>query len=106
MTVNLYLVLVCAGETLHADYITEYSTDRIEMHVGAVQSGQRVVLIDDLIATGGTLCAGIELIKMAGACVVECGCIIELPELKGRERLGDIPLFVLVEKEDTEGGLE
>jgi adenine phosphoribosyltransferase len=43
------------GETVFADYITEYSTDRIEMHVGAVQAGQRVVLVDDLIATGGTL---------------------------------------------------
>lgn len=91
---------------MHADYITEYSTDRIEMHVGAVQSGQRVVLIDDLIATGGTLCAGMELIKKAGATVIECGCIIELPELKGRDKLGDIPLFVLVEKEDSAGGLE
>lgn len=44
------------GETIFADYITEYSTDRIEMHVGAVAPGNRVVLIDDLIATGGTLC--------------------------------------------------
>lgn len=44
-----------AGETIYADYITEYSTDRIEMHVGAVKAGQRVVLIDDLVATGGTL---------------------------------------------------
>lgn len=44
-----------AGETISADYVTEYSTDRIEMHTGAVQPGQRVLLIDDLIATGGTL---------------------------------------------------
>lgn len=44
-----------SGETIYADYITEYSTDRIEMHVGAVKPGQRVVLIDDLVATGGTL---------------------------------------------------
>ena len=45
-----------AGETLSADYITEYSTDRIEMHTGAIRPGQRVLLLDDLIATGGTLC--------------------------------------------------
>lgn len=44
-----------AGATLSEEYVTEYSTDRIEMHVGAVQAGQRVVLVDDLIATGGTL---------------------------------------------------
>ena len=45
------------------------------------------------------------MIKKAGGEVVECACVIELPELKGREKLGDIPLFVLVEKEDTEGGM-
>jgi adenine phosphoribosyltransferase len=49
--------------------------------------------------------AGIELIRKADAEVIGCGCIVELPELKGREKLGDIPLYVLVEKEDTEGGL-
>jgi adenine phosphoribosyltransferase len=89
------------GETIYADYITEYSTDRIEMHLGAIQAGQRVVLIDDLVATGGTLAAGIELVKKAGGEVVSCGCVIELPELNGREKLGGIPLFILVEKEDT-----
>ena len=45
------------GETICADYVTEYSTDRIEMHTGAITPGQRVLLVDDLIATGGTLCA-------------------------------------------------
>jgi hypothetical protein len=49
--------------------------------------------------------AGIELIKKAGAEVISCGCIIELPELKGRDKLGEIPLYVLCEKEDTESGL-
>ena len=49
--------------------------------------------------------AGIELIGKAGGEVVGCGCVIELPELKGRDKLGGIPLFVMVEKEDTEGGL-
>lgn len=49
--------------------------------------------------------AGLELIKKAGAEVISCGCIIELPELKGRDKLGEIPLYVLCEKEDTEGSL-
>ena len=123
------------GETVFADYITEYSTDRIEMHVGAVQAGQRVVLVDDLIATGGTLreweqqhsyslsvdfrfarcavvggaltcsapgaVAGMELMKKAGGEVLECACVIELPELKGRDRLVGVPLFVLVEKAEN-----
>ncbi|KAL4450632.1 hypothetical protein ABPG77_000988 [Micractinium sp. CCAP 211/92] len=87
------------GATISADYVTEYSTDRIEMHVGALQPGQRVVLVDDLIATGGTLRAGVELVKKAGGEVVEAACVIELPELKGREKLDGLPLHVLVEKE-------
>eukprot|EP00879_Flechtneria_rotunda_P028341 GHRR01030442.1.p1 GENE.GHRR01030442.1~~GHRR01030442.1.p1 ORF type:complete len:166 (+),score=34.45 GHRR01030442.1:152-649(+) len=50
------------GETISESYITEYSTDRIEMHTGAITAGQRVVLVDDLIATGGTLKAGVNLV--------------------------------------------
>ena len=49
------MLLFSAGETIYADYVTEYSTDRIEMHVGAIKPGNKTVLIDDLIATGGTL---------------------------------------------------
>ncbi|KAL4853251.1 Adenine phosphoribosyltransferase 1 [Chlorella vulgaris] len=73
------------------------------MHVGAVRQGQRVLLVDDLIATGGTLRAGVELVQKAGGKVVEAACIIELPELKGREKLEGLPLFVLVEKEGLRG---
>ena len=53
----------CAGPTVGASYQLEYGEDRIEMHTGAIQKGQRVLLIDDLIATGGTLAAGIKLIE-------------------------------------------
>ncbi|KAI0501517.1 adenine phosphoribosyltransferase 1 [Dendrobium catenatum] len=84
------------GEVISEEYSLEYGTDTMEMHVGAVQFNDRVLVIDDLIATGGTLCAAIKLIERAGAEVIECACVIELPELKGRERLGDRPLFVLV----------
>jgi adenine phosphoribosyltransferase len=87
------------GPTIGVDYSLEYGTDRIEMHVGAVQAGERVVIIDDLIATGGTMGAGISLIEQAGAEVVETACLIELVDLKGREKLGKTPLFVLVEYE-------
>ncbi|MCI02557.1 adenine phosphoribosyltransferase 1 chloroplastic-like, partial [Trifolium medium] len=52
------------------------------MHVGAVQPGERALVIDDLIATGGTLCAAIKLLERVGVNVVECACVIELPELK------------------------
>lgn len=87
------------GATLSEEYVTEYSTDRIEMHVGAVQPGQRVVLVDDLIATGGTLRAGLDLVKKAGGDVVEAAAVIDLG-LGGRQKLPeDLPLFVLVEKQ-------
>lgn len=85
------------GEVISEEYALEYGTDRIEMHVGAVQPGDRTLVVDDLIATGGTLSAAMRLLERVGAEVVECACVIELPELKGRERLGGKPLFILVE---------
>ncbi|CAN4092141.1 unnamed protein product [Withania somnifera] len=84
------------GEVISEEYSLEYGTDKIEMHVGAVQAGERALVVDDLIATGGTLTAAIRLLERVGVEVFECACVIELPELKGRDRLGDKPLFVLV----------
>ncbi|KAJ8453303.1 hypothetical protein Cgig2_008187 [Carnegiea gigantea] len=84
------------GEVISEEYSLEYGTDIMEMHVGAVEAGERAIIIDDLIATGGTLCAAIKLLEHVEAEVVECACVIELPELKGRERLGGKPLFVLI----------
>lgn len=85
------------GEVISEEYTLEYGQDCLEMHVGAVELGERVLVVDDLIATGGTLCAAIGLLERSGAEVVECACVIELPELKGRERLNDKPLYILVE---------
>lgn len=92
---------IAAGETIGASYDLEYGSDRIEMHTGHIKSGQRVLLIDDLIATGGTLGAGIKLMQQVGAEIVEAACVIELPELKGRQKVIDAgaKLFVLIEKE-------
>ncbi|XP_055833115.1 adenine phosphoribosyltransferase 1-like [Solanum dulcamara] len=84
------------GEVISEEYSLEYGTDKMEMHVGAVQAGERALVVDDLIATGGTLTAAMRLLERVGVEVVECACVIELPELKGRDRLGDKPLFVLV----------
>ncbi|KAI3933829.1 hypothetical protein MKW92_001431 [Papaver armeniacum] len=84
------------GVVISEEYSLEYGTDKLEMHVGAVQAGERALIVDDLIATGGTLCAGIRLLERVGAEIVECACLIELVELKGRDRLGDKPLFILV----------
>ncbi|KAI3822288.1 hypothetical protein L1987_09877 [Smallanthus sonchifolius] len=89
------------GEVISEKYILEYGSDCLEMHVGAVESGDRALIVDDLIATGGTLCAAMNLLERAGAEVVECACVIEVPELKGRERLRSHgkPLYVLVESQ-------
>ncbi|KAG6475060.1 hypothetical protein ZIOFF_064277 [Zingiber officinale] len=85
------------GEVISENYVLEYGTDCLEMHVGAVQPGERALVVDDLVATGGTLCAAISLLERAGAEVVECACVIELPELKGRERLNGKNLYILME---------
>ncbi|CAK0779554.1 adenine phosphoribosyltransferase [Coccomyxa viridis] len=87
------------GPTVGASYQLEYGEDRIEMHTGAIQKGQRVLLIDDLIATGGTLAAGIKLIEEIDAKVVECAVVIELKDLNGKAKLGGLPLYVQVQKE-------
>ncbi|CAL0311667.1 unnamed protein product [Lupinus luteus] len=85
------------GKVISQEYTLEYGRDCLEMHVGAVEPGERALVVDDLIATGGTLCAAMDLLERVGAEVVECACVIELPELKGRDRLNGKPLYVLVE---------
>lgn len=85
------------GEVISEEYVLEYGRDCLEMHVGAVEAGERALVVDDLVATGGTLCAAMNLLERAGAEVVECACLIELPDLKGRERLKGKPLYILVE---------
>ncbi|KAK1408262.1 hypothetical protein QVD17_39898 [Tagetes erecta] len=89
------------GEVISEKYILEYGSDCLEMHVGAVKTGDRALIVDDLIATGGTICAAMNLLERAGAEVIECACVIEVPELKGRERLRmhGKPLYVLVESQ-------
>nr|GMD98237.1 adenine phosphoribosyltransferase 4 [Ipomoea batatas] len=87
------------GKVFRQEYDLEYGSDCLEMHVGAVEAGDRALVVDDLIATGGTLCAAMDLLERAGAEVVECACVIEIPELKGRDRLNGKPLYVLVESQ-------
>jgi adenine phosphoribosyltransferase len=83
------------GLTIGLNYALEYGTDRIEMQADAVPAGKRVVLLDDLLATGGTMSAGVSLLRQAGAVVPCAACLIELSFLKGRERL-DVPFEALV----------
>jgi len=82
------------GPTRRHTYELEYGTDTIEIQDDALQPGQRVVILDDLLATGGTLAASIELCQQVGADVVGCGVVIELEFLNGRNAI-DIPICAL-----------
>ena len=75
--------------TVGYDYELEYGSDRLEMHIDAVPSGQRVLLVDDLLATGGTISACGELIRKQGGVVAAYSFLIELGFLEGRSKLGD-----------------
>lgn len=73
--------------TIGHDYDLEYGSDRIEIHTDAIEKGERVLLVDDLIATGGTADAACTLIEKMGGVIVECCFIIDLPDIGGRARL-------------------
>jgi adenine phosphoribosyltransferase len=85
--------------TVEESYELEYGNATVEMHTDAVRPGERVVLIDDLIATGGTMMAGKRLLERLGAQVVEGAAIVDLPELGGSARLREagLPLYTLVD---------
>ena len=87
------------GATIGLDYGLEYGHDRIEVQADALAPGQRVVMVDDLLATGGTMHAGIELLRMVGAVVPAAAVMIELTGLGGRARL-DVPVETLMAYED------
>jgi len=75
------------AETIGHDYELEYGTDRIEIHTDAISKGEKVLLVDDLIATGGTAEAACKLIDKMGGKIVECCFVIDLPDIGGRARL-------------------
>jgi len=87
------------GAVLGLSYALEYGEDRIEMQADAIQQGQRVVLLDDLLATGGTMAAGISLLQQAGADVVGSAALIELTFLRGRSRI-HVPFDALLTYDD------
>lgn len=84
------------ARTVRETYDLEYGTDTIEMHEDAVEAGQNVLVVDDLLATGGTAAAACRLIEKAGGRVVECCFLIELSFLNGREKLGSREVFSLL----------
>ena len=84
------------GETMAQEYELEYGTDEVEIHTDSVIPGENILLVDDLIATGGTALAGVQLLQRAGANVVGCSFIVDLPELGGRQKLEDAGQSVMV----------
>lgn len=85
--------------TISATYTLEYGEDIVEMHEDAISKGEKVVIIDDLIATGGTIEAAVKLVKNLGGDIVECAFVVELPDLKGREKIQDEKIFAICEFE-------
>jgi adenine phosphoribosyltransferase len=84
------------AETLSTDYELEYGANTMEIHADGVEKGQKVLIIDDLLATGGTLGASARLVEMTGGIVSEIGVIIELSFLEGRKNLSDYNIYSLL----------
>lgn len=87
------------GETVSITYDLEYGTDTLEIHKDAIKKGQRVAIVDDLLATGGTIEAVAKLVELAGGEVVTLDFAIELKGLKGREKLSKYDIMSLVDYE-------
>lgn len=89
------------GDVIGQDYALEYGTDRIELHADAIKPGERVLLVDDLIATGGTALAAIDLIHRVGGEIVSSAFVIDLPDLKGADLLREkgVKVHTLIEFE-------
>jgi len=85
------------AETVHVTYNLEYGTDTLEMHKDAVGKGARVLIVDDLLATGGTAAAAGRMVESAGGVVVGMGFVVELTFLKGRGRLSGHDVFSLLQ---------
>jgi len=86
-------------KTISESYTLEYGEETIEIHEDAIDRGDRIVIIDDLMATGGTIAASAALVEKLGGDILECAFVIELPDLKGREKMGDRNLFAILEFE-------
>ena len=89
------------GKTHSVEYDLEYGTDHMEIHTSSVSPGDKILLVDDLIATGGSACAAVELIRRSGGEVAGASFIVDLPDLGGRKKIEalDIPVRSLIEFE-------
>ena len=86
-------------KTIEETYSLEYGQGTLEIHEDAIQKGENIIIVDDLIATGGTVGATVSLVKKLGARIIECAFIVELPDLKGREKIQDCKVFAITEFE-------
>jgi adenine phosphoribosyltransferase len=84
------------GDVISTEYDLEYGTNTLELHRDAIGSGARVLIVDDLLATGGTVSATIELVERLGGTVVAAAFLVELTDLKGRDRLQDYEVISLI----------
>jgi len=84
------------AETLQKEYALEYGTNVIEIHKDAIEKGEKVLIVDDLLATGGTVSASIDMVKELGGVVIGAAFLIELTFLNGREKLKGIPIHSLI----------
>ena len=103
---NVGLVLIrkpgkLPSKTIYEEYDLEYGTDKIEIHLDSINKGERVLIVDDLIATGGTVAAAVKLVEKMDAEIIECCFVIDLPDIGGRKRLQNMgqKVFTLCEFE-------
>jgi len=86
-------------KTIEETYSLEYGEDTLEIHEDALDKGDKVIVVDDLIATGGTVGATVSLVEKLGAQILECAFIVELPDLKGRDKIKNCKVFSITEFE-------
>ncbi len=86
--------------TIVATYELEYGTDEAEIHEDAISKGENILIVDDLLATGGTASAAVQLVEKAGGNPLGCCFLVELTNLKGREKLFPVPVFSLIQYEE------
>lgn len=89
------------SDVISQDYQLEYGTDTIEIHIDSIKPLEQILLIDDLLATGGTICAAIDLVEKSQGRVAACSFVVDLPDLGGSQKLSNrgIPMFSLCEFE-------
>ncbi len=87
------------SKTIQETYTLEYGTDTLEIHEDAVGKNEKVIIVDDLIATGGTVGATVKLVKQLGADIIECAFVVELPDLNGKDQIKDCKVFSITQFE-------